>query len=57
MVALVTRCEEAGWVERRASRGDRRLVEVQLTPAGAACLAKLARLPRAELRSSVQRGP
>lgn len=55
VVALVTRCEEAGWVERRASRGDRRRVEVHLTPAGAACLAKLARLHRAELRS-VQRG-
>lgn len=51
VVALVTRCEESGWVERRTSRGDRRMVEVHLTPAGGACLVKLARLHRAELRS------
>ena len=31
VVALVTRCEGAGWVERRASRGDQRLVEVHLS--------------------------
>ena len=49
VVALVTRCEQAGWVERRASRGDQRLVEVHLTPAGRALGRRLARLHRDEL--------
>ena len=49
VVALVTRCEQAGWVERRTSRGDRRLVEVHLTPNGRALGRKLARLHRDEL--------
>lgn len=42
VVALVTRCEEAGLVERRTSAADRRLVEVHLLPAGRRKLAKLA---------------
>ena len=51
VVALVTRCEAAGWVERRASRGDQRLVEVHLTAAGRALVERLARLHRDELAS------
>ena len=46
---LVDRMEQAGWVERRASRGDQRLVEVHLTPAGRALGRRLARLHRDEL--------
>lgn len=34
VVALVTRCEEAGFVGRVMNAADRRLVEVHLTPAG-----------------------
>lgn len=34
VVALVSRCEEAGLVKRRASTSDRRQVEVHLTAAG-----------------------
>ncbi len=51
VVALVTRCEAAGWVERRASRGDQRLVEVHLTPTGRTLVERLARLHRDELAS------
>ncbi len=49
VVALVTRCEEAGWVERRTGRGDQRRVEVHLTPSGRALGRKLVRLHRDEL--------
>jgi DNA-binding MarR family transcriptional regulator len=42
VVALVTRCEEAGLVQRRASELDRRQVEVHLLPAGRRKLARLA---------------
>jgi DNA-binding MarR family transcriptional regulator len=51
VVALVTRCEEAGLVERRANRDDRRRVEVHLLPAGEAILTRLAEIHRAELRA------
>lgn len=34
VVALVTRCEEAGLVKRKESTADRRSVEVHLLPAG-----------------------
>lgn len=51
VVALVSRCEAAGLVERRPSRGDRRRVEVGLTPAGEQQLEQLARLHRDELLS------
>lgn len=51
VVALVSRCEEAGWVQRKSSRVDRRNVEVHLTRAGAARLEELARLHRDELES------
>ena len=51
VVALVSRCEAAGWVRRAESRGDRRRVEVHLTPQGRACLERLARLHLEELRT------
>ena len=51
VVALISRCEEAGWVRRNASRGDKRRVEVQLTKKGDECLELLARLHRDELQS------
>lgn len=51
VVALVSRCEAAGLVERTASAVDRRQVEVRLTPAGDTCLQRLARLHHTELRS------
>ena len=49
VVALVTRCEHAGLVERRASAVDGRLVEVHLTAKGRRQLKRLARLHREEL--------
>jgi DNA-binding MarR family transcriptional regulator len=51
VVALVTRCEAAGYVERRADDGDRRRVVVHLTKAGERLLAHLAVLHRSELQS------
>lgn len=51
VVSLVSRCEAAGLVKRNASRDDKRQVQVTLTKEGTQCLAKLARLHRAELRS------
>jgi DNA-binding MarR family transcriptional regulator len=51
IVALVSRCEANGLVERRASERDRRQVEVHLLPDGEKLLARLAELHRAELRS------
>ena len=51
VVALVSRCEEAGLVKRNASRGDKRRVEVHLTKKGDECLEQLARLHRDELHS------
>jgi DNA-binding MarR family transcriptional regulator len=51
VVALVTRCEEGGYVKRRTDDGDRRRVSVHLTKAGERLLAHLAALHRAELRS------
>jgi DNA-binding MarR family transcriptional regulator len=50
-VALVTRCEALGLVERRASETDRRQVQVHLLDKGEHLLARLADLHRAELRS------
>ncbi|MHA6344733.1 MarR family winged helix-turn-helix transcriptional regulator [Roseivivax sp. CAU 1761] len=40
---LVDRLEAAGWVARRAVAGDRRAVEIALTPAGAALEAEASR--------------
>jgi DNA-binding MarR family transcriptional regulator len=51
VVALVTRCEAAGLVERRPNLEDRRRVEVHLLPAGEAILTRLAEVHRAELRA------
>jgi len=51
VVALVTRCEAAGLVKRRASSSDRRQVEVHLLAEGEKVLLHLAELHRAELES------
>jgi DNA-binding MarR family transcriptional regulator len=51
VVALVSRCEAGGLVERRANAEDRRRVEVHLLPAGEAILTHLAAIHRAELRA------
>jgi DNA-binding MarR family transcriptional regulator len=51
VVALVTRCEASGLVERRTSATDRRRVEIHLLQDGEAMLRKLALLHRAELLS------
>ena len=51
VVALVTRCEEGGFVKRRPSEVDRRQVEVCLLPEGERLLAHLAAVHRAELRT------
>ncbi len=50
-VALVTRCEENGFVERRASATDRRQVEIHLLAEGERVLGHLAALHRTELQS------
>ena len=55
VVALISRCEAAGWVHRVASRGDKRRVEEHLTAQGEGRLEQLARMHREELRS-VQAG-
>lgn len=49
VVALVTRCEEAGLVRRQDNKDDRRLVEVHLTPKGRRCLDRLAAHHHSEL--------
>jgi DNA-binding MarR family transcriptional regulator len=49
VVALVTRCERAGLVQRQASPTDRRAVLVRLTARGERRLERLARLHRDEL--------
>lgn len=49
VVALVTRSETAGLVERRIAENDRRLVHVYLTAKGEQRLARLADLHRREL--------
>ncbi len=51
VVALVTRCEERAFVERRQATTDRRQVQVHLLPAGEKLLRHLAELHRAELQS------
>ena len=48
-VALVSRCEEAGLVERRPDPQDRRQVQVHLLPKGRQHLNRLAVLHRDEL--------
>ncbi len=49
VVALVSRCEKLGLVERRPGRSDGRAVEVHLTARGGRVVARLARLHRDEL--------
>jgi DNA-binding MarR family transcriptional regulator len=49
VVALVTRCEQAGLVERRECDKDRRVVFVHLTAEGERILERLADLHRREL--------
>lgn len=51
VVALVSRCEAAGFVQRRPNAIDKRRVEVHLLPAGETILARLAAMHRAELQS------
>jgi DNA-binding MarR family transcriptional regulator len=48
-VALISRCEEAGYVSRRSSEEDRRTVLVELTAKGERLIELLARLHRNEL--------
>jgi DNA-binding MarR family transcriptional regulator len=54
-VALVARCEEAGYVAKRASKEDRRAVLVELTAKGERLLEQLARLHRNELMAIRER--
>ncbi|WP_233871892.1 MarR family winged helix-turn-helix transcriptional regulator [Paraburkholderia adhaesiva] len=51
VVALVSRCEVLGLVERKISERDRRQVEVHLLDAGEQVLSRLAEMHRVELRS------
>ena len=51
VVALISRCEIQGFVERRRSTEDRRRIEVHLLKNGERILYELARLHRAELLS------
>ncbi len=51
VVALVTRAEERGLVERRQSEADKRRVEIHLLPEGERVLRHLAELHRTELLS------
>jgi DNA-binding MarR family transcriptional regulator len=51
VVALISRCEKLGFVERRRSSEDRRRIEVRLLKKSHKFLDKLARLHRAELLS------
>lgn len=48
VVALISRCEKLGWVERRQGQADRREVEVHLTVSGERMAAKMAQLHRDE---------
>ncbi|MCM2308112.1 MAG: MarR family transcriptional regulator [Sulfuritalea sp.] len=48
VVALISRCEKLGWVERRQGQTDRREVEIHLTADGERMVGKMAALHRAE---------
>jgi len=50
-VALLTRCEQGGWVMRRKGGEDRRQVQVHLLGKGRASLERLASLHEKELRA------
>jgi DNA-binding MarR family transcriptional regulator len=49
VVALIDRCEKLGLVQRSPGRNDRRVVEIHLSPEGAAVLARIATLHQDEL--------
>jgi DNA-binding MarR family transcriptional regulator len=49
VVALVSRCEEAGLVRRQSNPDDGRLVEVHLTAKGRRCVERLAAEHQAQL--------
>lgn len=51
VVALISRCEKLGFVERRRSEEDRRCIEIHLLKEGEKVLTKLALLHRTELLS------
>lgn len=51
VVALISRCESLGLVQRRASTSDLRQVEVRLTARGERCVEALASVHREELGS------
>ena len=51
VVALVTRCEQAGLVARSPGETDRRQVNVSLTPLGEQCLQRVAERHHTELQS------
>lgn len=51
VVALISRCEKLGLIQRRRSSEDRRRIEIRLLEKGERLLNKLARLHRAELLS------
>jgi len=51
VVALVSRCEKQGFVERRRSEEDRRRIEVHLLPKGDAIVERLANAHRVQLMS------
>jgi len=51
VVALISRCEKLGLVERRRSSEDRRRIEIRVLAKGEKLLNMLARLHRAELVS------
>jgi DNA-binding MarR family transcriptional regulator len=51
VVALISRCEALGLVQRRASTQDQRRVEIRLTPEGERCAGELATLHRDEFAS------
>ncbi|MCX7164846.1 MAG: helix-turn-helix domain-containing protein [Rhodocyclales bacterium] len=48
VVALISRCEKLGWVERKQGKADRREVEIHLTADGERMAAKMAQLHRDE---------
>ena len=47
-VALISRCEKLGWVERVQGQADRRAVEVHLTASGERMATRMAQLHRDE---------
>ncbi len=56
VVALVSRCEKLGYVERQRSTEDRRRIEVRLLPKGEEIVARLANAHRQQLLSLEEEG-